>query len=359
MKEMTALLLAGGKSSRMGTNKGFLKINNQTFIEKIAKSVSHIRDVYLVVNEAKVYEQMGLSIVLDEYKECGPIGGIHAGLKASRYNSCIVLPCDTPFVDKYIVDYLISQDDDCYDLILPRTSDGKYHPLLAIYHKSALHTIDTAIKNNNYRLLNLIEKLNVKVIDIERKGFNVDNILNNINTKEQYRKITSTPPVIAISGISNSGKTTIMVEIIKQLKAKGYKIGTIKHDAHGFDMDYEGKDTYRHRQAGADGVIITSNGKYAMIQWSEQEVPVETLISYHSHQDIILLEGFKYSSYKKIEIVRKEISQQPVCDQETLLAIATDVNMKLDNIPIISLDNITALVNIIEDYVREYRHDRS
>ena len=124
---------------------------------------------------------------------------------------------------------------------------------------------------------------------------------------------------------SNVGKTTLIVGLIKELKQRGYKISTIKHDSHDFEMDKEGKDTWKHRKAGAGTVIISSKSKYAMICETSEDTPVEQLVSLiEDRSDFIIIEGYKGSDYPKIEVYRKEASERHLYRDETFIAIATD-----------------------------------
>lgn len=179
---------------------------------------------------------------------------------------------------------------------------------------------------------------------------------------ERYRqmeKTVSACPVIGISGVSNSGKTTVMIKLIEALSDKGYKIGTIKHDGHGFEMDHEGKDTYKHRQAGAEAVAIASKDQYSIIrQTKDAEIELEDIIKDYKDMDLILVEGYKFSALPKFEVIRQERSDQGVCRSETLLARVTDVLVESDGIPNIALSETEQVVEIIEEIIMEASNER-
>ena len=101
---------------------------------------------------------------------------------------------------------------------------------------------------------------------------------------------------------SNVGKTYIMEGIIKELKSRGLSIATIKHDVHGFDIDKKGKDTYKHREAGAETVVISSKNRFAMIKELNEEIEFNDIIKLLLDKDIILVEGYKNSNLRKIEV---------------------------------------------------------
>lgn len=155
-------------------------------------------------------------------------------------------------------------------------------------------------------------------------------------------------PVVCISGRSNVGKTTLVEKLLIQLKKRNYKIGTIKHDAHGFDIDKPGKDTWKHAQAGADSVIISSPNKVAMIKKVSVEKDLDELISMHKDMDLIICEGFKKSKKPKIEIVRSEKYSEIITDPKYLIGIASDIDIKVDSIPTYDINDAEGLADLIE-----------
>lgn len=133
------------------------------------------------------------------------------------------------------------------------------------------------------------------------------------------------PIVVNIVGeCSNVGKTTLIEGLIRELKRRKYSVGTIKHDVHGFDIDKKGKDTYRHREAGADEVIISSKNRVAIIKEIKEELNIEELINLMKDKDVILVEGYKNSNLKKIEVFRKGYSSKIISNSKDLVCIATD-----------------------------------
>ncbi len=157
-------------------------------------------------------------------------------------------------------------------------------------------------------------------------------------------------PVISVVGRSNCGKTTYLEKLISELKKRGYKVATIKHDVHGFEMDTPGKDTWRHSQAGADIVCISSPQKMAMIQKVSQELLLDEVIAYIKDVDIIFTEGYKREAKRKIEVFRQEVCDSPLCNKEELLAMVADTILYSD-IPHFSLDTATDLADFLEDTI--------
>lgn len=170
------------------------------------------------------------------------------------------------------------------------------------------------------------------------------------------------PVLIAISGVKNSGKTTLIEKLIPRLSDKGLKVATVKHDGHDFDADVEGTDTFKHRRAGAYGTAIFSKNKFMVIK-EQKNTQEEELISYFSDCDVILLEGFKFSDYPKIEIVRKGNSSESVCKKETLLGIVSDVEElkeeyrenKNNELKVIDINDIDSISELLVEYIGRCR----
>ncbi len=156
--------------------------------------------------------------------------------------------------------------------------------------------------------------------------------------------------VVNIVGYSsNVGKTFVMEGLIKELRDRGLKIATIKHDVHGFDIDHEGKDTYKHRKAGSDTVIISSKYRYAEIRELEEEISLDDIIKkIYKDNDIILVEGYKKSYLRKIEVYRDNISKSIVTPKELIIAIASDVYFKYEDVKVVDRTKFNLLADLID-----------
>ncbi len=158
----------------------------------------------------------------------------------------------------------------------------------------------------------------------------------------------ASPPIVAISGVKNSGKTTFLEGILPLLRGRGLRVSVIKHDGHSFQPDIEGTDSWRIRQAGADGVAVWCDTHFMVIQ--NGPISMDALCALFPDADLILCEGMKYSPCPKIELVRKGISCRAVCAPETLLAVATDLEQDFPA-PRIGLSDYEAAVELILHHV--------
>lgn len=151
-----------------------------------------------------------------------------------------------------------------------------------------------------------------------------------------------------VGSSSNVGKTYLLEGLIKELKFRGYSIATIKHDVHGFDIDKKGKDTYKHREAGSETVIISSKNRLAMIKELNEETELGSIIEMVLDKDIVLVEGYKKSNLRKIEVYRKGVSKELITPKEKLIAVASDINLEINDINIVNKEDYKSLADLIE-----------
>lgn len=161
------------------------------------------------------------------------------------------------------------------------------------------------------------------------------------------------PLVIAVSGVKNSGKTTLIETMLPLLAEAGLKVAVVKHDGHRFDPDPPDTDTGRFMAAGAAGAAIFDGEKFKVVK--NQPVTEAFLIAQFPEADLILLEGFKYTTWPKLEVVRGEVSQAPVSAPVTLLALVTDLELSLPGIPTLPLDQPQTAADLLLDYIQKER----
>ena len=154
-------------------------------------------------------------------------------------------------------------------------------------------------------------------------------------------------PIVSVVGKSGSGKTTLLEGLIRELKRRGYRVGTIKHDAHSFEIDRPGKDTWRHAQAGSDHVVISSPQRVASIRRVQHECSLQELAAGMADVDLVLTEGYKRGSAPKIEVSRRARSETLICRPDELVAVASDQPFDLD-VPQYDLNDVLGLADLIE-----------
>ena len=163
-------------------------------------------------------------------------------------------------------------------------------------------------------------------------------------------KNKTSPPLVSIVGKSGSGKTTFLEKLIRIFKKQGYRIGTIKHHLHDFEMDRRGKDSWRHKQAGSEISMISSPHKVGMVMDADHDPSFDELIPFFSEMDLVISEGHKKENSPKIEIFREGVYEEPLCKSDsTLIGLVTDTELDLD-VPNFSLEDVDGVSTFLIEY---------
>jgi molybdopterin-guanine dinucleotide biosynthesis protein A len=184
-KDITGILLAGGKSSRMGTDKGFLKLNKKSFIEYSMEALQPLVSQMLIVANNPDYDVFKIKRVDDLIKDAGPLAGIYSGLKHSKTEYNLVLSCDIPLIKTEILEKLMEAQDGCQDVI-QIISNGKSMPLIALYKKTCATIFYKLLQNDERRLHVALNQCKVKNIILNSE---YDLFTKNINTPEELKTI--------------------------------------------------------------------------------------------------------------------------------------------------------------------------
>ncbi|MCX8011355.1 MAG: molybdenum cofactor guanylyltransferase [Ignavibacteria bacterium] len=191
-KEFTAVILAGGKSSRFGQNKALIKISDETIIERLLKELKKIfSEIILSTNSFDEFEFLNLKMYSDIYKECGPLGGIHSGLMNSQTIKNFIISCDLPFITSEIIQF-ISQYKTQKQITVTKVN-GIIQPLCGVYSKECLPVIEKLLIGDSHirrkhSVLDLIESCDSEIIELEKEFENYNpKSFWNINTVEEYK----------------------------------------------------------------------------------------------------------------------------------------------------------------------------
>lgn len=160
--------------------------------------------------------------------------------------------------------------------------------------------------------------------------------------------------IFGIAGWSGSGKTTLLEKLIPCLTAHGIRVSVIKHAHHGFDIDRPGKDSYRHREAGATEVLLSCTDRWALMheRRDEGEPTLEELVSHLSPCDLVLVEGFKQEPVPKIEVYRPENGKPPLHPERSdIIAVAADVALSA-SVPRFGLDDAEGMARFIIQHLK-------
>lgn len=399
------LILAGGENRRMqGRFKGALPTAadpaSVTFLDRlIAELAPHTEHLRISGKSDGSVLPAGIPVIADIYPGCGPIGGIHAGLSSASGDWTAVAACDMPLLTWELYEYLLSYRTSFADAILP-TLKGKYHPLAGLYRHRLLPLLEEAIRNRDYKLLIPLQRSHLISVPLDSRP-DLAAMLVNINTPEEYLRHTgivaehlekdridqgtsakhgdgvlhsaaspafvssalitpfasSAVPVIAVCGVKNSGKTTLLAGLIRVLTDRGLRIAAIKHDGHDFTCDIPGTDSDRLHRAGACGTAVYSSQRIFLHREngsiSGSNLPAD-LIPLFPEADLIFIEGGKSSAFPKIEVVRDGISDTPSSNPEGRFLIATDLpeDRRIFPDPAADLNDIEGITDIIIRYIK-------
>jgi molybdopterin-guanine dinucleotide biosynthesis protein B len=160
----------------------------------------------------------------------------------------------------------------------------------------------------------------------------------------------STSNIIQIVGYKNSGKTHLICRLIRELRERGYRVGTAKHDGHEFEMDHAGRDTWRHYEAGAEAVAITSSSKTALIR--RETATLEELAAAMPNVDVVLVEGFKSSPYPKIVLLRDEDDVELLDIVSGAFAVASWFAYRHPTLPTADIRDTSPLIHAVLGMIR-------
>jgi molybdopterin-guanine dinucleotide biosynthesis protein A len=165
-EDVSIAVMAGGKSSRMGSNKAFMPFRGRPMIEHVIERITGLgNEILIVANDPEPYSYLGHTVVGDVYKDCGPLGGIHSALYHGKHQYLLVVACDMPWLERGLLDHMIALRDTA-DLIVPRW--GKFpEPLHALYSKSCLEPVESSLEAGKLKVIGFYGQVTVRFLERE------------------------------------------------------------------------------------------------------------------------------------------------------------------------------------------------
>ena len=359
--QVSAVVLAGGMARRMGgVDKGWMALNGKPLIRHVVETVQpQVKQCLINANRSlDAYGTLGIPVVCDlEEGFQGPLMGIATGLFHAHSDWVLFVPCDCPNLPDDLVQRLLDKAHAGVDLVVAH--DGqRLQPVVALIKKDLLSSVRATLAEGERKIDRWYALHNMATADFsdQKEAF------LNVNRKEELAELQQMPKLLGFAAWSGTGKTTLLKQLIPLLKARGIRVGVIKHAHHQFDVDHPGKDSYELRKAGADNMLICSGKRWALMVEEEQgDRPALMQMIQHLDRslDLILVEGFKQESFPKIELHRPALGRDLMHgDDESIIAFAADepVAMQRD-IPILDINDPEAILSFIQGYLNADKDD--
>ena len=359
-----AVILAGGRGSRFGgVNKAELFYLGKSFCGRIREEFDRLgMDCFFSAGAYPPPEEPGLKVIPDlpvegEEGPIGPMGGILSCFEQTRCDLLFFVSCDMPLFHRRMAARLLELWTPGTDALVWRTRSGRLQPLCGLYARSCLPALRECVERRDYRLMHFLGKISCTQVETSAEQI-PDFWFCNVNSKEAYEALSGfCPPVLAVSGVKNTGKTTLLERLVESLTGRGLRVAVVKHDGHDFEADVPGTDSRRMQEAGAYGTVVYSDKRYLAVK-EQTGLCAADFFSLFPEADLILLEGQKYSSYPKLELVRREIGGQPVCPRETVLAYVTDWTdeggrpcLRGAEVPVFGFDEVERIAAFAVDFM--------
>lgn len=374
------VILCGGKSSRMGTDKAFLPFGADSLLKYQIKRFSPYFDkIYISVQDKqdKAFDYQaycGCEEIPDRYVNRGPMAGLYSCLRYADEDILYFNAVDTPFSDPALAaalcDELATQPD--YYACLLKNPKGELQPLQGAYSKKIVPVMKDFLEQKRLALKAVLDICPYLVHDM----FHSEEQFFNMNDPQSYyyglQKLASMAPgqfpaafapgkerqtqipMLSFAAKSGTGKTTYLERLLPLLKKEGLRIAVLKHDAHGFEVDKPGKDSYRLSQAGADHMILTCQDKTAaMFSHPNMDPELPYLLSKIQDVDLIITEGYKLQNMPKFELLREDYNKEPRSNPENLLGFICDFPYET-KLPVFDLNDPTTIVPFILEYIKNY-----
>ena len=185
-ENITGYILAGGRSSRMGEDKGLILLNRKPIISYVINQLKPAVDKIIIVSNNIDYAQFGYEVITDTIKNIGPSAGILAALNHTDTEKNLIVSCDMPFITTDTIECIINKSND-YQIAVPIYKD-KYEPMFAVYSKECIGKWEDLIMHGTYKMIDIINHFGVLKLNVDNNQEFNDSIFININTKDDYQK---------------------------------------------------------------------------------------------------------------------------------------------------------------------------
>lgn len=376
-------VLAGGASRRFGAPKALARLGGVPLATRVAGALrGTVARVGLVANDP-AFLALGLETRADLRPGEGPLAGVETALAwaaEAGLEGVLCVACDVPFVNAPLLRAMAARAAAHPGHVVVPASPGRrgFEPLVALYPASVLPAVAAALDDGRRAVVDLLAAVPVATLPAEAVARAGDPavLFLNVNSPDELRRaetlapalqepMSDLPPVLAVVGRKNSGKTTLTVALAAELKRRGLRVATLKHGHHAFEIDQPGRDTYRHfHEGGAEAVIMVGTGKVALVMRTEGDPDPRALLRRFYGglgYDVVLVEGYKHGPFPRIEVFRRAVHDAPLVDEADggFLAMVTDDPRRPSPVPVIPLADdgahVDAVADLVENHLRSAR----
>ena len=321
--EISLLVIAGGRSSRMGEDKRWLELDGVSMLEWLLRKAQRepFRKRYLCVEAISerlqaLAQQYELELLVDETAGAGPMEGLRHGLQVMPTVYALAVSCDMPLFTFPVSAPLLAAADGTMAIVAQST--GRRQPLVSLYHRDMAGAFATALAGGQRKIGAVLAEVPHRLVELTpaEAFFNVNTPADLRLVRGRFANISRPVPLITVSApVSNTGKTTFIERLIPQLRAVGIRTGVVKGDCHGFDVDTVGKDSWRFQQAGAESVAVVSPNGYFIQRQTEQRASLLDVANQLQGVDLVLIESRNHGTIPKLSLWRG--LGEPVIDEDT------------------------------------------
>lgn len=351
------VILAGGASTRFGAPKALATVGGRRIVDRVRDALAAVLpEVVVSANDPDLFADLDLPLRPDDVPGAGPLGGIHTALRWAMEvgrPGALVVACDMPWVSAPLLRAIVERAASTPAGAVVPESGGRrgLEPLCAWYSIHSLPQVERMIAEGEHRVHRLvIGGVDAEVIPLDevRRIGDPELLFLNVNTVDDLRTAEerSVPPAVCIVGRKNSGKTTLAVALLAELRRRGVRVASIKHGHHAFETDQPGRDSWRHFNEGqAEATVMAGAGKIALVMRMDGDPDPAALVrelyagrGYH----LVLIEGYKHGPFPRIEVFRRAVHDRPLyddsADPDRFLAILTDDPGLRADVPVMVMD---------------------
>ena len=311
-QDISLLIIAGGRSSRLGVDKRFVEVGGVGLLETILRKASTVdfAEKFLCVEDElpdlrELASRYGAKLLVDEIKNSGPLSALSTGLAAVGTAWSLAVSADMPFFEFATVAPLTANFSTA-QAVLPEVG-GRVQPLAAFYRRELASIFQREVLNGQRKIMSAVKKIPHELAAVEDgvNFFNVNTLGELKLARGRAANLCREIPIITVTApMSGTGKTTFIERMTARLTFRGLKVGVIKSDAHNFNLDMSGKDSFRFQEAGAKSVAVVSKTGWFLVNRISEYARLDALIKHVEGVDIIFIESRAHGIFPAVGLWR-------------------------------------------------------